>query len=255
MINGLNTYHLIFGSALSYERFFINSTDLNTIVRGYPCNKTLQFGDCAQSFHTLPKDLTCLNIDENNKLVCLCDALSCNNSSSLRRIGLHNCPQLNSLFCLSRSCSFVTNICNLKVLIIRNLASLMDVCKDNVVDRQSLSQGGIFSFLTKFYITECHLIKRLFTPQLVQQLQNLKKLTVRNCDSMLAIFEGNNSDDNDCTNIALPKLTELTLSRLPQLNTVCRGSLLCGSSPKVGIHNCPKLQRHPTIEVVEIPEL
>ena len=112
-----------------------------------------------------------------------------------------------------------------------SLARLMDVCKDNVVDRQSLSHEGIFSFLTEFCITQCHLIKRLLTPQLVQQLQNLKKLIVRNCNSMLEIFVGKNSDDNDGTNIALPKLTRLTLLGLPQLNTV-RGSILCESSPK-----------------------
>lgn len=245
MINGLNTYHLVFRNALSNERFFINFNDLNSIIPGYSWNKTLQFGDCAH--------LTCLNIDANDNLICLCDALSYN-PSFLSRIGLYNCLQLNNLFCFSGSCSFCTNILNLEVLKIENLASLTGVCRDNVVGGRSLLQRGIFSFLTEFYITKCHLIERLLTPQLVQQLQNLEKLRVTNCDSMLEIFEGNNSDANDCTNIALPKLTGLTLLTLPQLNTVCRGSILCGSSVKVRIKNCPKLQRFPTIERW-IPEL
>lgn len=61
---------------------------------------------------------------------------------------------------------------------------------------------------------------------------------------------GNGDEDGGSTsNIELPKLTTLYLASLPQLKTVCKGIIFCGSSPKVSISCCPNLERHPTIEI------
>ncbi|RHN44598.1 putative P-loop containing nucleoside triphosphate hydrolase, leucine-rich repeat domain, L [Medicago truncatula] len=214
-----------------------------------PETKTMKFGNCDHSSHILPKDLTYLCIEKNSHWVCLCDALLCNTDfSSLRKIKTYYCQRLKSLFCLSGSCSFCTKIHNLEVLELSYLKSLTVVCKDVVNVRLSLTlAGGIFSNLKDFNIFCCHLIEKLFTPQLVQQFQNLEIISVTLCASMKEIFAVSNSDDNDQSIITLPKLTKLSLSSLRQLKSVCKGSISCGSSPKVDIFNCPNLERYPTI--------
>ncbi|KEH21833.1 LRR and NB-ARC domain disease resistance protein [Medicago truncatula] len=214
-----------------------------------PETKTMKFGNCDHSSHILPKDLTYLCIEKNSHWVCLCDALLCNTDfSSLRKIKTYYCQRLKSLFCLSGFCSFCTMIHNLEVLDLQRLESLTIVCKEVFGVRQSLTQGGIFSCLKKFNIYHCHLIEKLFRPQLVQQLQNLETIDVQHCYSMKEIFVVSNSDDNDQSIISLPKLTRLTLYYLPELKIVCKGSISCGSSPKVDIFNCPNLERYPTIQ-------
>jgi hypothetical protein len=67
---------------------------------------------------------------------------------------------------------------------------------------------------------------------------------------MKEIFAVNNSDDdNDSSIITLPKLTHLELLTLPELKIVCKGIIRCGSIPTLEIDYCPRLERHPTIEI------
>jgi len=245
---GLKIYYITLGKYVDIGYFWCEGLNLKSFDPGEPETKTIQFGDCNNFSHILPKDLTCLNIIKNSHWVCLCDALSYNTSSSLRRIGTYDCQQLDSLFCLSEFCSFCTKIHNLEVLTLRDLKSLTVVCKVVHVG-QSLTPFGIFSCLKQFDIICCDLIEKLFRPQLVQQLQNLERIRVGNCNSMKEIFAVSNGDDNDRSIISLPKLTKLTLERLPQLRTVCKRSISCRSSPAVNIYMCPNLERHPTIEI------
>jgi disease resistance protein RPS2 len=136
-----------------------------------------------------------------------------------------------------------------------DLESLTVICKEVFDVRQSSSPGGIFSCLKEIDINNCHLIEKLFTSQVVQQLLNLETITVRECDSMKEIFAVSNKDDNDSSIITLPKLTRLKLWNLPELKIVCKGSIRCGSSPEVDISGCPSLERDPTIEIVSDVEL
>jgi len=173
----------------------------------------------------------------------------------LRKIVTSFCHQLESLFCLSGSCSFCTKIHSLEVLKLRSLNSLTVVCKDVVEVRQSLIPGGIFSCLKEFSIHECHLIEKLFTPRLVQQLQNLETISVTSCDSMKEIFAASTSDDNDRSIISLPKLTMLNLNGwLRQLKTVFKGIIRCGSSqPTLDISKFSHLglKRLPTVKLMD----
>jgi len=241
---GLKTYNLTF---VAYDENDWNWAH-DVRLKGFE-TKSIQFGDCGHFSLILPKDLTCLIIERNSHWVCLCDALSYNTSSSLRKIGTYDCQQLESLFCLSGSCSFCTKIHSLEVLKLERLKSITVLCKEVFDVRQSLTPFGIFSCLKQFEIVYCHLIEKLFTPRLVQELQNLETIRVEGCNSMKEIFAASTSDDNDRSIISLPKLTELNLRYLPQLRTVCKGSISCGSSPKVYIFNCLNLKRPPTIEI------
>jgi len=245
---GLKTYNLSF---VAYVESFWNMITFKRVVLVNHETKSIHFGECGHFSFILPKDLTCLNLKRNSHWICLCDALSYNAGfSSLRKIGTSDCQQMESLFCLSGSCSFCTKIHSLEVLNLHSLESLTVVCKDVVEVRQSLIPGGIFSCLKEFDISECHLIEKLFTPQLVQQLQNLETIRVAHCNLMIEIFAVSNGDDNDRSIISLPKLTRLTLKWLPELKIVCKGSISCGSLPEVVIHYCPNFE----IDDYEIPD-
>jgi len=251
---GLKTYNLTFVAYDESVWDYFRYVNLKKSVPGNHETKSIHFGDCDHFSFILPKDLTCLNIIENSHWVCLCDALSYNTSSSLRKIQINLC-QLESLFCLSGSCSFCTKIHKLEVLKLESLESLESltiICKDS----QSLTlAGGIFSNLKEFNISGCHLIEKLFTPQLVQQLQNLETIKVWDCNSMKEIFAVSNSDDDDRSMITLPKLTMLLLyGSLPQLKTVCKGIIRCGSSQLIlstFLLSCPSLKRLPTVKLMD----
>ncbi|WJX75445.1 Ulp1 peptidase [Trifolium repens] len=249
----IKTYHLKIGNACG-KIDWDYSIDLKSLNPYYRC---IDFNDCDNFSHILPKNHTILKIYENDHWVCLCDALSYSSSSSLRKIQINNCHQLESLFCLSGYCFFCTKILKLEVLELENLEWFTVIHKDVIdIGQYSLSPRGIFSCLKEISIFDCNGIEKLLTPKLVQQLQNLEKITVGECDSVKEIFAVNNSDDDsDSSVIILPKLTHLCLLCLPELKIVCKGIIRCGSFPTLEIYDCPRLERHPAIEIedVEIP--
>ncbi|WJX80952.1 Ulp1 peptidase [Trifolium repens] len=254
-------YHLIFIDVCGESRRYSwNYNDLQEFYLDGTIIKTMQFENCENFSLTLPKDLTCLRIGKNIHLVCLCDSLSYNNTfmqRDLYKIDIISCQKLQSLFCFLSSCSFCTEFqCRLQVLILNSLESLTGFYKDVGDVRQSLSLRNILYSLQLIKIDNCNLIETLLTPPLVQQLPNLGTLIVSRCGSMKEIIAVSNNDQNESSFIALPKLTSLRLSDLPQLKTVCKRSIHCGSSqPRLSIHSCPELVRHPTVKLIdcEIP--
>ncbi|KAG4937599.1 hypothetical protein JHK85_052518 [Glycine max] len=194
------------------------------------------FGDCDELPYLLPRDLTELLVSGNDQWECLCAPLSSNGPLSLKDINIKHCTKLKSLFCVS--CSLCTNIQNLKSLKLDNLGSLSVLCKEDVAGlTQSLSRSGVFSHLKELSIEKCHQIEKLLTPGLVPQLQTLASISVEDCESIKEIFAGDSSD-----NIALPNLTKLQLRYLPELQTVCKGILLCNSEYIFYIKDCPNYE-------------
>ncbi|KAK2359726.1 putative disease resistance protein [Trifolium repens] len=242
----IKTYHLILGHICGKIGWW-NYNKLKSFIPNK--TKLIEFKDCDHFSHILPKDLTHLNIYKSNHWACLCDALSYKTSSSLRGIRIDNCQRLESVFCLFGSCPFCTKIHKLGILQLDRLKSLTVIFKDVVDVGQSLSPRRIFFWLEGIYICNCPLIEQFLTPHLVQQLQNLEIISVRNCDSMKEIFAVSNNGDDDSSVIPLPKLTYLKLYSLPELKIVCKGRIHCISSPKVIINDCPNLEKHPTIEI------
>ncbi|XP_045794652.1 probable disease resistance protein At5g43730 isoform X6 [Trifolium pratense] len=246
----IKTYHLILGNVCGKSEW----KSCSNLTRGDFKNRCIEFQDCDRfSRHILPKDHTLLRIYKNNHWVWLCDVLSYSTSSSVRTIQISYCDKLESLFCLSGSCSFCTKIHKLEILSLSQLKSLTVICKDVVDVGQSLSPVGIFSCLKEINISFCNLIEKLLTPQLVQQLHNLEEITVSDCNSMKEIFAVSNNDDNDNSIITLPKLTRLELKDLPELKIVCKGIIHCESLPDVDIGFCPWLDKRSTMERFEIP--
>ncbi|WJX80947.1 Ulp1 peptidase [Trifolium repens] len=251
----LKMYYLIFRNVCGESRYGWYYNDLQEFSAGGESIRvrTIKFEDCENFSCTLPKDFTRLDICGNIHWVCLCDALSYTNNSSLCAIDITSCQQLQSLFCLLSSCSFCTKIkYQLQVLVLHCLESLTGFYKDVGVVGQSLSLSGIFNYLGLINISKCNLIETLLTAPLVQQLQILDRLFVSSCASMKEIFAVSNNDENESSFIALPKLNFLQLNDLPQLKTVCKRSIRCGSSkPSLSIRRCPELERHPTVKLIE----
>jgi sentrin-specific protease 7 len=100
-------YHLIFTDVCGESRRY--SWDYNDLHGFYSDSRiirTMQFENCANFSLTLPKDVTCLRIGENIHSVCLCDALSYNNTfmqKHLCKIDIISCQKLQSLFCFLSS--------------------------------------------------------------------------------------------------------------------------------------------------------
>ncbi|XP_061355261.1 probable disease resistance protein At4g27220 [Gastrolobium bilobum] len=230
------TYCLHLGGNSRWHRNYYRRVPDNRIVR---C-----LGDCYVCPLLLSIDLLELSISENNQWTCLCNSLSLIGSSSLRKIEISSCAELKSLFCLSGSCSACAKIQNLKSLDLYNLKSLIAICEEDVAPNvtQSLCPSGVFSHLKHFIIWGCDGIEKLLTPGLVEQLHNLVTLEVIECASMKEIFAVSNSGDDDGSSITLPRLTRLELKYLPQLESVCRGILVCGSTQLLDIDACPNLR-------------
>ncbi|KAK7374729.1 hypothetical protein VNO80_08166 [Phaseolus coccineus] len=209
--------------------------------------RTIKIGDCKELSYVLPRDLAILSVEHNHQWECFCAPLSSSRPKHLTNIFVFHCPNLKSLFCLS--CSLCANIQRLQSLNLWTLESLTAICKEDIANLMPpLSPRGIFSYLKHFDIHHCQGIKTLLTPSLVPQLQNLKLLSVSYCDSMEQIFA---ESYDDGIKITLPKLTTLSVIKLPQLKMVCKGILVCKSGFKLDIIDCPN-SCQPRIEYVAL---
>ena len=210
-------------------------------------SRTISIGDCKELSYVLPRDLAILSVEDNSQCECFCAPLSSNRPKHLKKISVSGCPNLKSLFCLS--CSLCANIENLQSLDLWALESLTAICKEDIANfMPPPSPRGIFSCLKRFDISGCRGIKTLLTPSLVPLLQNLEFLSVSDCHSMEQVFA---ESYDDGIKITLPKLTTLSVRKLPQLKMVCKGILVCKSGFKLDITDCPN-SCQPRIENVAL---
>ncbi|CDP16480.1 unnamed protein product [Coffea canephora] len=116
---------------------------------------------------------------------------------------------------------------------------------------------GTFSSLKILWIHECHNMKQLFTVQLLQTLQNLETLDIKNCEGLEEIAADGNgvgqgggeriqlTSSGATATVILPKLRCLSLNRLPQLKNICKAAMICNSIKEIEIFDCPKVKRLP----------
>ncbi|KAL4309872.1 hypothetical protein GQ457_01G047680 [Hibiscus cannabinus] len=96
-------------------------------------------------------------------------------------------------------------------------------------------------------------IKTLLPHWLLPNLQNLEEIHVSMCRQLIQILGAPTSEDEDkeilgaLIKCSLPKLRELTLERLPELQSICskRGVLVCDSLQLIRVHRCVNLKRIP----------
>uniref|UniRef100_A0A5B7CBD7 Disease resistance protein At4g27190-like leucine-rich repeats domain-containing protein n=1 Tax=Davidia involucrata TaxID=16924 RepID=A0A5B7CBD7_DAVIN len=161
------------------------------------------------------------------------------------------------------SSHFVPLLESLEILQLSFLENLSAIIK---WERRVTAPAGTFSNLKKIVIESCDKIKKLFSPGLLQHLQNLEEIEVCMCKEMEEIVaeddeEGmgacscsNNktsssssffNNNNSSTIFTLPKLKIFKLSGLPKLKSICKGVMACDSIEQIHLIWCPRLKRVP----------
>ncbi|OMO63709.1 hypothetical protein COLO4_32230 [Corchorus olitorius] len=109
---------------------------------------------------------------------------------------------------------------------------------------------GIFYSLKVITITNCRKVKKLF-PQVLQNIQNLEVVDIRNCYEMEEIIASDSEMEEGGTDniikFTFPKLKRLLLANLPQLKSIssANGVMVCDSLEMVSIQDCPNIRRIP----------
>ncbi|GKV45549.1 hypothetical protein SLEP1_g52618 [Rubroshorea leprosula] len=150
---------------------------------------------------------------------------------------------------VTSSSAFINNLERLYLDKLPNLSVVVNV------EGVEATSPHILSNLKLFWMSECSTMKRLFSFELLQGLQNLEEITVQNCQQMEEIIgwegeeENHTADATTTTTFTLPKLRLLDLRNLPELKRTCptRGVMVCDSLQQLQIRECPKLRRIPLV--------
>ncbi|GKV45566.1 hypothetical protein SLEP1_g52634 [Rubroshorea leprosula] len=216
-------------------------------------SKVISLGECeigGEDSVVLPDDVEDLWIHRCRKFRSLSDIYSPQKTTELRNCSVTECEEIECVVDMVTSSSSFIN--NLEWLWLDNLPNLSVVVNVEGVEATS---PHIFSNLKFFEMWECSTMKRLFSFELLQGLQNLEQIRVWNCQQMEEIIgwegeeENHTADATTTTTFTLPKLTELTLHNLPELKRICptRGVIVCDSLGWLAIKECPKLRRIPLV--------
>ncbi|EOY13641.1 LRR and NB-ARC domains-containing disease resistance protein, putative [Theobroma cacao] len=193
----------------------------------------------------LPNDVEFFTLKRCNSLGSLIDVLS-SNKEIVHRTG-NTKPDGDECVLLassSRSCSRLQP----------------DKIEDSqfVVSSSSIPSPGTFSFLILIKIQSCSNLRNLFKPGLQPRFPNVKEIAIYDCCQMEEIVaatteeygegiseEGSSNRKGMTYLFYLPKLKALTLSKLPELKSICRGLMTCDSLVYITVSCCPKLKRLP----------
>ncbi|GLT95979.1 hypothetical protein SLE2022_136300 [Rubroshorea leprosula] len=99
--------------------------------------------------------------------------------------------------------------------------------------------AGTFSSLQYISVSNCDKIRKLFSVRWLGYLQKLQTIGVSDCDQLEEII-GSESEGGE--KVTLPKLESLTLAYLPQLKSICSGSLICDSIKEIEINYCGNIK-------------
>ncbi|GLT25835.1 hypothetical protein SLA2020_009380 [Shorea laevis] len=110
----------------------------------------------------------------------------------------------------------------------------------------------IFSNLKTLIIDDCPGMRKLLPLELQQAFQNLKEITLWNCEQMEEIIASSDSDASS-NKFIFPKLRILRLAYLPQLKSICSAKrvMVCDSIEQIQVFYCQELKRIP----VQLPLL
>ncbi|GKV50334.1 hypothetical protein SLEP1_g57042 [Rubroshorea leprosula] len=238
----LSNYQLVVGQVEGNFAPFINNF-----------SKEISLGECeigGEDSVVLPDEVEELWIHRCRKFRSLSDIYSLQKTTELRRCTVTECEEIGCVVDMVTSSSSFIN--NLELLWLRKLPNLSVVVNVEGVEATS---PHIFSNLKFFGMSECSTMKRLFSLELLQGLQNLEWITVKNCQQMEEIIgwegeeENHTADATTTTTFTLPKLRVLELRNLPELKRICptRGVMVCDSLQLLEIKECPKLRKIPLV--------
>ena len=189
----------------------------------------------------LPNDVEFLTLKRCNNLKSLIDVLSLEKEILCRTCNTkpdgHECVVLPS----SPSCSHLQRD---------------KVENSRLVVSSSSIPVGTFSFLSVLKIQSCSNLRNLFKPGLQPRFPNVEDIVIYDCCQMEEIVAATTEDHSEGiseersssredTLFYLPKLKALTLSKLPELKSICRGWMTCDSLVCITLFCCQKLKRLP----------
>ncbi|KAL5709551.1 hypothetical protein ACHQM5_020227 [Ranunculus cassubicifolius] len=199
-------------------------------------------------------------------------------STMLRRLTVSVCNGLENVF---SSPTFLQQLQKLEEIDIQNCDQLEEIIKSktaeegaddgdgeatNIISLPELERldikiqycpklhsvyiGILSSRLRRLEISSCHDLENVFSsPRLLQRLQMLEEIDIRNCDQLGKITKGTSAEEGadgeetgEATNIlALPKLKWLTIENCPKLRVV-EISLLGTELRRLDISSCHRLK-------------
>ncbi|KAG5520685.1 hypothetical protein RHGRI_033314 [Rhododendron griersonianum] len=169
------------------------------------------------------------------------------NTDELRYCQIQGCVALETI--VNRNWIEMSAFSNLEVLFLLELANLKSILCLEMEEGQSSSppppplNANSFTNLTSLDLWDCPLIEHLFSSGfMLQQMSNLKDLSVVHCVGLKGMIP----EDEKVEYEALPKLSFLYLSDLPEFVNLFEGVPTCWQSlDSVSIWDTPKLRKLP----------
>ncbi|XP_058194409.1 disease resistance protein At4g27190-like [Rhododendron vialii] len=168
------------------------------------------------------------------------------NTDELRYCQIEECVALETI--VNRNGLEMSVFSNLEVLLLYKLSNLKSILCLEMEERQSPQPPpplnvNSFTNLTRLNLWRCPLIEHLFSSGfMIQQMSNLKHLTVGGCLGLKGMIP----EDEKVEYEALPKLSYLFLSDLPEFANLFEGVPTCWQSlDEVIIWDTTKLRKLP----------
>ncbi|KAG8372066.1 hypothetical protein BUALT_Bualt12G0027900 [Buddleja alternifolia] len=207
--------------------------------------------DGEEGHMTFPK-LEKLSLEQLPSLTTFCKGIERIEYPVLWEMDITNCPNLTSFVSSTGNCSSLTGhyddslhfFCNQKVTF-GSLKKLTINGYGNISNLwcHKISPAGFFSKLEELGIEECRSIRSLFPSSMARNLVNLKKLSIWKCNEIVKMI--GYDEENVCENSQLifPSQEKLSLRFLPNLVNFCgwRCTLQLPSLTDIEISKCPQI--------------
>ncbi|GMN64904.1 hypothetical protein TIFTF001_033973 [Ficus carica] len=256
-INNLNTYVISRGEG-GPDKYLVQvvlegpdfmSKLFKECVNAYDKAVSLRLCRLGQSgnrdnFLLLPRDAQLLHIKRCNDIPSLCAMPSFKKAKHLKKCVIDWCDGMEHV--LNSSSYSFPPFQTLESLCLKNLMNLQVFARRNKgTVLSSVIPNGSFSTLKEFSIFGCPNVKRLFSPALLLNFQNLEKIQVQKISP-----ERQEREQTSSTIIALPKFRELALRRLPELRNFNRSAkhVFSNALQCIKIKDCPQLQTVPLLD-------
>ncbi|XP_048135744.1 uncharacterized protein LOC115726483 [Rhodamnia argentea] len=165
--------------------------------------------ECIQSILAKADDLFLYKLDRTEKSI---SALSSKGFPKLKHLHVGHSPSFRYILEWSSLPTFEA----LETLLLDNLVNLEKICTKNI-------SIGSFSTLKVVRVEDCNKMEVLFPCSMMRELPQLEEIEVARCKLMRGIVEA----DDDRGKFELPKLRELKLDELPNIENF----ITTGSSP------------------------
>ncbi|XP_024952002.2 probable disease resistance protein At4g27220 [Citrus sinensis] len=158
--------------------------------------------------------------------------------SNLLEITIYDCDNLKSLFHVN----VARDLQQLKKLDIARCEKLEQIIFQDDEEEEQHQQAACFSNLLEISIVGCHNLKSLFHVNVARDLQQLKELSIDDCEKLEQIFVGDNAVE-ECKEIVLPGVWLLNLLNLPKLVHLCPVGchLILPSLTHLWVTICPRI--------------